>query len=99
MSILNLLLAHAGIKRLDMPKWAEDRVQNYNSMTAVRDLANKVHREKEQALQKLIVLDIIESGVVDKLVSQEQLQVECGRHNVSTLTLVFAVANRNGAAL
>ena len=47
MSLLNLALAHAGIKRLDMPKWAEDRVKNCNSMAAVRDLADKVHREKE----------------------------------------------------
>jgi hypothetical protein len=49
-------------------------------------------------LQKLIVLNIIESGVVDKLVSQGHLQVEGGRHNVSALILAFTVANPNGAA-
>ena len=97
MSILNLRFSHAGIKRLDMPKWAEDCVKNCNR-AAVCDLANNFDREKGQALQKLIFLNIVESEVVDKLVSQEHLQVEGGRYNVSALILVFTVTNPNGAA-
>ena len=67
-------------------------------MSAYWDLVDKVHWEKEQVLRNLIVLDIIKSGVFDKLVSQEQVQVKGGRHTIFALTLVFGVANCDGAA-
>lgn len=41
MSVLNLPLAHASLKRAEMPDWAEGEVKNCSSMKAVRDKSDK----------------------------------------------------------
>ena len=49
MSVLNLALAHVSLRREKMPEWAEDEVKNCSTMKDVRDAAEKVKKEKQNA--------------------------------------------------
>ena len=49
MSVLNLPLAHTALKRADMSDWAEKAINGVSSMQAVRDLAAKLEKKRNEA--------------------------------------------------
>ncbi len=53
MSVLNLPLAHASLKRADMPEWAHAKVVPCNSMKMLRDAAAKVEQQREDAAKSI----------------------------------------------
>ena len=57
MSVLNLGLAHAAIKRADMPEWAENEIKGCSSMKAVRDLSSKLEEKRKNAVAALPKLE------------------------------------------
>ena len=50
MSVLNIAAAHTSLQRGEMPKWAESRLANCNSMAALRTAAEKVNEDRSKAV-------------------------------------------------
>ena len=56
MSVLNLPLAHTSLMRADMPEWAEHKVKNCSSMSAVREVGNTINEQRLKALADVVQL-------------------------------------------
>eukprot|EP00984_Skeletonema_dohrnii_P019673 scaffold9466_cov85-Skeletonema_dohrnii-CCMP3373.AAC.1 len=56
MSVLNLPLAHASLKRAGVPEWARRLFSSCNSMKQLRDAAAKVDKEREDAAKSIPTL-------------------------------------------